>query len=97
MARYISLITFTEQGIKTIKDWEMRVTDGRARIEKRGGKLLEAYLTFGECDAVVITEAANDEAALLAALEYGLGGNGRSRTMRAFSVEEAGRVVKSLP
>ncbi len=96
MPRYIALINFTEQGIKTIGDWDKRLASGRKRIEESGGKLIEAYLTFGPYDAVVITEAGNDDDALRGALRYGLTGNGRSVTMRAFGETEAVRVTKSL-
>jgi uncharacterized protein with GYD domain len=96
MARYITLISFTEQGIKTIKDWDKRVAATRERFDRAGGKLVDVYLTLGEYDAVAITEAPNDEATLRAAIEYGLSGNGRSRTMRAFTSDETVRIVKQL-
>ena len=96
MARYITLINFTEQGIKTIKDWDKRVAASRERIERSGGKLIDVYLTFGEFDAIAILDAPNDDAALRTALEYGLAGNGRSRTLRAFGQDEATRIVKQL-
>jgi uncharacterized protein with GYD domain len=96
MARYITLISFTEQGIKTIKDWDKRVAATKERFDRAGGKLVDVYLTLGEYDAVAITEAPNDEAALRAAIEYGLAGNGRSRTMRAFTSDETARIVKQI-
>jgi uncharacterized protein with GYD domain len=96
MARYIALINFTEQGIKTLKDWDKRMAATKERLERAGGKLIDVYLTLGEFDAVAITEAPNDEVALRAAIEYGMAGNGRSRTMRAFTSEEAVRIVKQL-
>ena len=96
MARYITLINFTEQGIKTIKDWDKRIAATRERLDRAGGKLVDVYLTLGEFDAVAITDAPNDEAALRAAIEYGLAGNGRSRTMRAFTSEETVRIVKQI-
>jgi uncharacterized protein with GYD domain len=96
MARYIALISFTEQGIKTIKDWDKRLTAARERLEKSGAKLIDAYLTFGAYDAVVITEAPSDDVALRSALEYGMLGNGRTQTMRAFTQDEANRITKQL-
>lgn len=96
MARYVTLIQFTEQGIKTIKDWDKRIAASRERLERSGSKLIDVYLTFGEYDAVAITEAPDDDVALRNALEYGLSGNGRSRTMRAFSADEAVRITKQL-
>jgi uncharacterized protein with GYD domain len=97
MPRYIALINFTEQGIKTISDWDKRLENARKMLGESGGKLVEAYLTFGPYDAVVITEAKDDDDALRGALRYGLAGNGRSITMRAFNEAEAVRVTKSLP
>jgi uncharacterized protein with GYD domain len=96
MARYIALINFTEQGIKTLKDWDKRMAATKERLERAGGKLIDVYLTLGEFDAVAITEAPNDEVALRAAIEYGMAGNGRSRTMRAFTAEETVRIVKQM-
>src|SRR5256712_13482214 len=57
LARYITLISFTEQGIKTIKDWDKRVAASRERLERAGGKLVDVYPTFGEYYAVAITRA----------------------------------------
>jgi uncharacterized protein with GYD domain len=96
MARYVALINFTEQGIKTLKDWDKRMAATKERLERAGGKLIDVYLTLGEFDAVAITEAPNDEVALRAAIEYGMAGNGRSRTMRAFTAEETVRIVKQM-
>jgi uncharacterized protein with GYD domain len=96
MARYITLINFTDQGIKTIKDWDKRMTATKERLERAGGKLVDVYLTLGEFDAIAITEAPNDEVALRGAIEYGMAGNGRSRTLRAFTAEETLRIVKQI-
>src|SRR5687767_12052171 len=96
MPRYIMLINFTEQGVKTIGDWDNRLVNGRKMIEEAGGKLVEAYLTLGPYDAVLITEAKDDDAALSRALHYNLFGNGRTLTMRAFTETESVRVTKSL-
>jgi len=96
MARYITLINFTDQGIKTIKDWDKRMTATKERLDRAGGKLVDVYLTLGEFDAIAITEAPNDEVALRGAIEYGMAGNGRSRTLRAFTAEETLRIVKQI-
>ena len=96
MPRYIALINFTEQGIRTISEMDKRLAQGRKMLEQAGGKLVEAYLTLGPYDAVIITEAPDDEAALRGALQYGLAGNGRTVTMRAYTETEFVRVTKSL-
>src|SRR2546430_17325016 len=46
VARYITLISFTEQGIKTIKDWDNRVAASRERLERAGGERPQPYLAF---------------------------------------------------
>src|SRR2546428_13256755 len=96
MPRYISLISFTDQGIRSIKDWDKRIGATRERLAKSGGALVEVYLTLGPYDAVAITEAPTDDAALRTALEYGLVGTGRTQTMRAFNESEAARVIKTI-
>ena len=35
MARYVTLISFTDQGIKTIKDWDKRMAATRERLVAR--------------------------------------------------------------
>jgi len=61
MPTYIILLSFTEQGVKTIKDVPARIAAGRKTIEANGGKLLNYYLTFGAQDAVIVLEAPDDE------------------------------------
>ena len=68
MATYISLLSLTEQGIKTIKDLPGRIAAGRQAMEAAGGKLVQYYLTFGERDAVVVYELPDDETATATAL-----------------------------
>ncbi|MDQ2913545.1 MAG: GYD domain-containing protein [Chloroflexota bacterium] len=96
MARYITLINFTEQGSKPSRiGTSASPRRGNGSIGA-GGKLIDVSLTLGEFDAVAITEAPNDEVALRSAIEYGMAGNGRSRTMRAIISDETNRIVKQL-
>lgn len=97
MPRYVELINFTEQGIRSIRDWDKRIAQGRRNAEALGGKIVDAYLTFGEVDAVVILDYPDDQAALKGALGYALGGNGRARTLRAFGEAEAMSAIRGLP
>ena len=97
MATYISLLSLTEQGIKTIKDLPGRIAAGRQAMEAAGGKLVQYYLTLGAQDAVVVFELPDDEtAASLVLAQAGLG-NLRSTTMRAFTEAEIPGVLSKLP
>src|SRR5262249_14778603 len=54
MARYLTLIRFTEQGAKTIKKSTARAADFRAAAEKVGVKVEAQYWTTGAYDGVLI-------------------------------------------
>ena len=61
MATYITLLNFTEQGVKTIKELLSRISAGRQALEAKGGKIVQYYLTLGAQDAVVVFELPDDE------------------------------------
>ena len=88
MANYISLLHWTEQGVKAYGDSVDRVAQARQAIEKLGGKLGHIYWTLGDYDVVAITEFPNDETATAFALKLSALGNVRSTTMRAFDETE---------
>src|SRR5713226_6143160 len=94
MPTYISLMRFTEQGIKSIKDYPKRRAAAAKTIAGLGGKLLHTHLTMGRYD---IIEAADDETAAKFALLTGSAGNVSTETLRAFSEAEYDRLIKSLP
>jgi uncharacterized protein with GYD domain len=93
---YISLIKWTEQGIRNAKGAPDRMRQAMQRAEQAGGKLT-IYVTMGEYDAVAILEAPDDQAAMRGQLELGTQGNIRTTTLKAFSREEFEQVVGSLP
>tara|TARA_B100000949_G_scaffold164513_1_gene145051 strand:- start:150 stop:443 length:294 start_codon:yes stop_codon:yes gene_type:complete len=97
MATYISFLSFTEQGIKTIKDVPARIAAGRQTFEANGGKLLNYYLTLGAQDAVIVYEFPDDETAASMALAQAGLGNVRTTSMRAFTEAEIPGVLGKMP
>lgn len=97
MPIYVTLLKFTEQGVKTIKDLPERIEATTKNVESLGGKVLGLYLTMGEYDMVSITEWPSDAAAATAALAVSSGGNVRTMSMRAFTPAEIAEIVKKLP
>ena len=97
MPTYISLMKNTDQGIKDIKNAPQRVEAAKKAIEARGGKLIGFYLVMGEYDYVAITESTSEESAVTFLLGLGSAGNVRTTTLRAFTAEEFGQMVKKLP
>jgi uncharacterized protein with GYD domain len=66
-------------------------------MEAVGGKLLAFYLVMGEYDYVAIAEAPSDEVAATYLLGLGADGYVRTTTMKAFTAEQFGEMVKNLP
>ena len=84
MATFVSLVNWTDQGIKAFKDSAERADAFAALVEKGGGKLVGLYWTLGEFDLVTIFEAPDAETATAALLQVGALGNVRTKTLQAF-------------
>jgi uncharacterized protein with GYD domain len=93
MPTYVSLIHWTEQGIKNYKDSTKRLEDFTKLAESMGGRVREALYTVGEYDIVVVTEFPDDETATAALLRVASLGNVRTNTMRAFTADEMGGII----
>jgi uncharacterized protein with GYD domain len=96
MPTYITLIRYTEQGVKTFKELPQRLEETRAAGEAAGAQLVAYYLTMGRYDAVVVSEAPDDETIARLALAAGGRGNVRTETLRAFTEDEATRIAAGL-
>src|ERR671916_598063 len=79
-----SLVNWTDQGIKNVKQTIERTDSGGDIAEKHGLKLEQAYWTVGAYDMVTVFEAPNDEALSAHLLEIGSLGNVRTTTLRAY-------------
>ena len=93
MPTYVSLIHWTEQGIKNYKDTMRRLEDFTKLAESMGGRVRESLYTVGEYDIVVVTEFPDDETATAALLRVGSLGNVRTNSMRAFTADEMGGII----
>ncbi len=96
MATYITLVNYTDQGIRTAKEAPQRIDAAKALIESMGGRFVAYYLTLGQFDAVAIGEAPDDETVAKFVLKIAGAGNVRTTTMRAFDEAEATRIFQSL-
>ena len=96
MPTYVTLLHYTEQGVKTFKDLPARLDQTRKAGEPLGAKLVAYYLTMGRYDAVVISEAPDDETVAKLALAAAGRGNVRTETLRAFDENEAKKLAADL-
>jgi uncharacterized protein with GYD domain len=97
MATYISLISYTDEGIRTIKESPRRQEAVKQLLRDLGGEVKEIYLTLGQYDLVSIVEAPSDEVMAKFLLAVGSHGHGRTTTLRAFPEPEYRRIVAGLP
>jgi uncharacterized protein with GYD domain len=96
MPTYVSLLNFTDQGIRTVRDTLERRDRVAGLAEKHGAKLVQAYWTVGPYDAVLILETPDDESATALLLEVGSWGNVRTTTLRAYNREEMAGIIQRL-
>jgi uncharacterized protein with GYD domain len=92
MPQYILLDKLTDQGRKDAKGIPSRIRAAQKEAEKLGCKVT-FYITFGEYDTVGLLEAPNDEAALAFVANLAGLGNVRTSTLKAFTVEEAEKII----
>ena len=93
MSTYVSLINWTEQGIKNFRDTIKRAEDFSRLVEGAGGTLRELLWTVGEYDIVHVAEFPDDESGVAALLQLGSAGNVRARTLRAFNAAEMAAII----
>ncbi|MDH3494315.1 MAG: GYD domain-containing protein [Acidobacteriota bacterium] len=96
MATFISLLNFTDQGIRSVKKSPGRAEEFKAMAEKLGVTVRDIYWTVGRYDLVVVLEG-TDEAVTKALLIAGSLGNVRSESLRAFTEGEFNGIVGNMP
>jgi len=97
MPTFVALLSFTDQGIKTVKDTVQRAEAATALGKRLGANIKELFWTLGPYDVVAVVEAPDDETATRFLLAVGSQGNVRTLTMRAFGKDETTRILAGLP
>ncbi len=96
MATYISLTNFTDQGIRSVKETSKRADAVKEMAKKFGVTARQFYWTLGSYDVVAIFDAPDDTAMTALGLAIGSDGNVRTQTLRAFTQDEIGGILKKL-
>jgi uncharacterized protein with GYD domain len=94
MTTYVSLVNWTDQGIKNYRDTTQRAADFTKLAESNGGHVRELLWTVGEYDMVCVVDFPDEETGVAALLQVGSTGNIRSKTMRAFNAEEMAGIIR---
>lgn len=96
MTTYIMLLNWTDAGVKTLRDSPARLDKVRKQLVEMGGEMKAFYLIMGEYDMVAVCEAPDDAVAARFAMQLGMGGNVRTRTLKAFPEGAYREIVATL-
>ena len=78
MATYVTLVNWTDQGIKSVKETADRTDQVSSLAQQLGGQLTTVYWTQGSYDLIGIFEFPDDET--FAAFALAIGSRGNIRT-----------------
>jgi len=95
VATFIALMNWTDQGVRNVRESPKRLDAARKMLEEMGGSFKAFYLTMGDYDMVAVLEAPDDAVAARFALQIAMGGNVRTRTLKAFP-EAAYREIAAM-
>ncbi len=96
MPTFVTLLNYTDQGIRNAKGSPDRQRQVEQRLEQVGGRFIGHYLTMGQYDYVLIWEAPDNQTAARFVLNIGAAGNVRTTTLTAFPQQEFQDLLASL-
>ena len=96
MSTYVMLLNWTDQGARNVKESPRRLDAAKKALKEVGGEFKSFFMTMGEYDMVAVYEAPDDAVAARFALQVGLLGNVRTRTMKAFPESAYREIIASL-
>jgi uncharacterized protein with GYD domain len=96
MPTYITLMRWTNEGAKSMKDSPSRLDAARKAFKAAGITLKDFYMVTGRYDMVVISEAPDDVVFAKATLSIASHGNVQTETLRAFTEKEYRNIISSF-
>lgn len=96
MPLYVTLITWTDQGVRTVRNTVKRADAVVAAAKKQRCEVRQLLWTMGAYDALAIFDAPTDQAMSTLALSIASQGNVRTLTMRAYEKAEMAKIVAGL-
>lgn len=97
MALYTVLGSFTDQGIRNIKETTHRAEAVEGAARKAGITVKSIQWTLGAYDLICQFEAPDDATVTAFGLAIGMQGNVRTQTLRTFSRDEMNVILSRLP
>ena len=92
---YLSLLTYTDQGVRNIAQSPQRAAAWRQQAEASGIKVIAQLWTAGAYDGALVLEGDNDQQVLRALTQLASLGNVRTHSLRALTQEEFANVARA--
>ncbi len=96
MIRYLSLLSFTQQGVSQVKNSPARAKVFADLVKAAGGSVIVQYWSIGEVDGVLVFEAPDEKVAAGLLLKLAQQGDVRTRSMRVYNDQEFAAVSAGL-
>lgn len=96
MPTYVSLMTYTDKGIQSVRNSPKRLDAAKALLEDMGGTFKHFFMLMGPYDLLLIYEASDDAVSARFQLMLGAQGNVRTETMKAFPEEAYRQFIAAL-
>lgn len=97
MPTFVSLVRWTDQGIVNIKESPTRLDKAREAFKKNGATLKDFYLSLGQYDMIVFSEAPDAETIAKVWIKAATAGAVRSETFQVFTEDEYRKIIASVP
>lgn len=96
MPLYVTLINWTDQGVRTVRNTVKRADAVVAAAKKQRCEVRQLLWTMGAYDALAIFDAPSDQAMSTLALSIASQGNVRTLTMRAYEKAEMTKIIAGV-
>lgn len=97
MATFISTVTFSDAGMRDIRETCRRAKAFRERAAKAGVEVQCLLWTQGPFDGLIVFQAPDEETATALMLALGSAGNVHTQTARAYDAAEMEQILGKLP
>jgi uncharacterized protein with GYD domain len=96
MPVFIILGSFTDQGVRAVKDTTKRADKFKELAKQNGATVKDVYWTLGQYDVVAIVDAPDVTSITALGLSLGMAGNVRTQTLPAFTVDDMSKVLAKV-
>jgi uncharacterized protein with GYD domain len=97
MPTFVCALSWTEQGIKAVKDVPQRAAAARELAQKLSVDIKQVFMTTGADDLLLFVESTSGDNVAKFALALSSRGNVRTRTARAWNEAEMIKLISELP